>query len=102
MQASAIGLLGGSTVTYAAGVPNVASATATFASPPPQVATNCGDCRNRSRPGGASLNIISPKVTVVCIETTSLTCLSLLWHAVCNSSAHAKTLPALCVDFPHR
>ena len=65
MAASAMGFLAGSTVTYAAGRPKVASATATLASPPPKVATNWGLCRNRSKPGGASRNMISPKVTVV-------------------------------------
>src|ERR1051326_2139379 len=41
-------------------MPNCAAATATFASPPPKVATNCGDCRKRSKPGGASRSIVSP------------------------------------------
>ena len=54
----------GSTVTNAAGRPNAAIATATFASPPPKVATNWGVCKKRSKPGGASRNMISPKVTV--------------------------------------
>src|SRR5205085_7543976 len=35
----------------------------TLASPPPNVAMNCGDCRRRSYPGGASRSIISPNVT---------------------------------------
>src|SRR5579862_6640730 len=65
ITASAMGLLGGSTVRYLAGSPKPASATATFASPPPNVATNCGDCRKRSNPGGASRSMISPNVTVV-------------------------------------
>src|SRR5580698_9525539 len=63
--ASAIGFFSGNTVTYDASSPNPASATATFASPPPNVATNCGDCRKRSNPGGASRSMISPNVTVV-------------------------------------
>src|SRR5579871_1002781 len=62
--ASAIGCFSGSTVTNAAGIPSSASATATFASPPPNVAMSCGVCRNRSKPGGASRSMISPKVTV--------------------------------------
>jgi hypothetical protein len=57
--------LSGSTVTKAAGKPNCATATATLASPPPNVATNCGVCKILSKPGGASRNMISPKVTVV-------------------------------------
>src|SRR5580704_15873551 len=63
--ASAMGWFGGSTVTKRAGSPKVATATATLASPPPKVATNCGDCSRRSKPGGASRSMISPKVTVV-------------------------------------
>jgi hypothetical protein len=70
-HASAIGFAFGSTVQNAAGIPKLASATATFASPPPNVATNCGVCRKRSKPGGASLSMISPKVTVVVIDTTA-------------------------------
>src|SRR5690606_33257094 len=38
--------------------------TATFASPPPKVATNCGVCRKRSNPGGLRRSMISPKQTV--------------------------------------
>ncbi len=41
-----------------------ASATATFASPPPNVATNCGLCKKRSIPGGARRSMISPNVTI--------------------------------------
>src|SRR5579883_3135845 len=62
-NASTSGLAGGSTVTYRAGTPKLARETATFASPPPQVATNCGDCRNRSNPGGARRSMTSPNVT---------------------------------------
>src|SRR4029077_15570143 len=58
-----MGFAGGSTVTYRAGLPNPAKATATLASPPPKVATKRGDCRNRSKPGGASRSMVSPKVT---------------------------------------
>ena len=58
-------LLGGSTVTKRAGRPKPATETATLASPPPKVATNWGDCRKRSKPGGASRSMISPKVTTV-------------------------------------
>src|SRR4051794_5462210 len=65
MQASEIGLFGGRTVMYLVCRPNVDTATATFASPPPKVATNWGDCRKRSKPGGARRSMISPKVTTV-------------------------------------
>src|ERR1700676_579736 len=63
IKPSAIGFPSGSTVTYRAGFPNPASATATLASPPPKVATKRGDCSSRSKPGGASRNIVSPNVT---------------------------------------
>src|SRR5215471_1102261 len=62
-NALAIGLLKGRTVTYRAGLPKPATATATLASPPPKVATKRGDCRNRSKPGGASRSMVSPRVT---------------------------------------
>src|SRR5687768_14990757 len=63
MNASDTALLGGITVTYRAGTPYVATATATLASPPPNVATNCGVCRKRSNPGGFRRSMISPNVT---------------------------------------
>src|SRR5918993_3341811 len=63
MNVSEIALFGGITVTYRAGTPYVATATATLASPPPNVATNCGVCRKRSNPGGLRRSIISPNVT---------------------------------------
>src|SRR5262249_41326179 len=63
--ASATGSDGGSAETKDAERPTPASATATLASPPPNVATNCGDCRKRSKPGGARRSMISPNVTVV-------------------------------------
>ncbi len=46
-------------------MPRDASATATLASAPPSVATKAGVCRKRSKPGGANLNMISPKVTTL-------------------------------------
>src|SRR4029453_14996605 len=49
-------------------MPNAARHTATFASPPPNVATNCGVCRKRSNPGGLSLSMISPNVTTLGIS----------------------------------
>src|SRR5260370_40048468 len=64
IKLSAIGLFGGRTVTYRDGRPNCATATATLASPPPKVATNCGDWRKRSKPGGARRSMGSPKVTM--------------------------------------
>src|ERR1022692_4011834 len=63
ISASATGLFGGNTVIYRAGFPNPARATATLASPPPNVATNCGDWRKRSNPGGARRSMVSPKET---------------------------------------
>src|SRR5260370_8435731 len=58
-------LFGGTTVTYRAPRPKPETATATFASPPPNVATNWGDCRKRSNPGGLRRSMISPKETTV-------------------------------------
>jgi hypothetical protein len=55
--------LSGNTVTKLAGNPKDASAMATLASAPPNVATNWGVCKKRSKPGGASRSMISPKVT---------------------------------------
>src|SRR4030095_13916980 len=49
-------------------MPNAARHTATFASPPPNVATNCDVCRKRSNPGGLSRSIISPNVTTLGIS----------------------------------
>src|SRR5258708_6226176 len=65
MKASEIALPGGRIVTKRAGNPKPETATATFASPPPNVAMNCGDCMKRSKPGGARRSMISPKVTTV-------------------------------------
>ena len=42
--------------------PNRARATATFASPPPKVASKRGLWKKRSAPGGFSRSMISPKV----------------------------------------
>src|SRR6188768_548591 len=64
MKESEMGFFSGSTVTYRAGRPKPETATATLASPPPKVARNCGDCRKRSKPGGARRSMISPKVTI--------------------------------------
>src|SRR5512136_557837 len=54
--------LAGITEQYPTSQPNLASATATFASPPPKVASSSGLWKNRSRPGGLRRSMISPKV----------------------------------------
>src|SRR5215813_4071092 len=63
MQASAIGFAG-STVTNAVLRPRIASDMETLASPPPKVASNTGDCRRRSKPGGLRRSKTSPRVTI--------------------------------------
>src|SRR5215831_6165929 len=65
MAASAIGFCSGRTVTKETGNPKPARDTATFASPPPNVATSSGRWNNRSEPGADRRSMISPKVIVV-------------------------------------
>ena len=63
MQASPI-RFGGIRLTKAASIPKRASPTATFASPPPKVASSDGLWKNLSLPGAFSLSMISPKVMI--------------------------------------
>src|SRR5580658_9747094 len=60
-KASTIGLFSGRTGRKRLEAPSCARATATLASPPPNGATNGGESRKRSKPGGARRSMTPPK-----------------------------------------
>src|ERR1700748_3874919 len=71
MAASPIGFAG-KRVMYQLSSPKCARLTATLASPPPKVAPSTGDWKNRSKPGGLSRSMISPKVTTFGSDATKI------------------------------